>query len=205
VPLRLVVLAALALFAGSGLSGCGGGGGDDNGAGALALLGTTTTQQSAVASRNAQMANVAMSRRLLSGTFKPPAGFTLETVNPSVPLNRPADGAVEAVLTSPTGVEYVVMFGPTTVPCVGGGCTGASATVPIGSANPATSGAVFAPDIGRPAECGYDSDAHEIGCDSIANDEYISVHGQATGVSTLDAVAVLRAAIAYVQTVSAAK
>jgi hypothetical protein len=199
VPLR-AALAVIALLAGLVLSGCGGGG-DDSGAGALALLTTTTNPQSAAVSRNAQMANLAMSRKLLSGRFAPPAGFRLLSVNPSVPLNGPADGAVEAVLTSPTGVEYVVRFNPTTVPCVGSTCTGASTSMSVGSANPPASSAIFAPDIGRSAECGYDSDGHEIGCDTIVGDEYIAVHGLATQVSTTDAVAVLKAAIAYVQRV----
>ena len=203
-PLRGATLALLALAAGLALSGCGGGGSDDSGAGALALLTTTTNPQSATASRNAQMANLAMSRKLLSGRFKPPAGFTVLSVNPSVPLGSPADGAVKAVVTSPTGVEYVVTFGPTTIPCVGAACTGSSSSVIVGSANPASPSAIFAPDIGRSAECGYDSDAHEIGCDTIVDDEYVAVHGLATAVSTVDAVAVLKAAIAYVQSVGGA-
>jgi hypothetical protein len=148
------------------------------------------------------MANMPMSRRLLSGRFRPPAGFTLQSVNPSVPLTTPAYGAVQAVLTSPTGVEYVVVFGPTTVPCITANCTSPTKSVPVGSAAPVTSSAVFAPDIGRSAECGYDSDAHVIGCDTIVNDEYIAVRGNASRISTTDAVAVLRAAVAYVQTVS---
>jgi hypothetical protein len=199
VPLR-AALAVIALVAGLALSGCGGGG-DDSDAGALALLTTTTNPQSAVISRNAQMANLAMSRKLLSGRFAPPAGFRLLSVNPSVPLNGPADGAVEAVLTSPTGVEYVVRFTPSTVPCVGSACSGSSSSMSVGSANPPASSAIFAPDIGRSAECGYDTTGHEVGCDTIVGDEYIAVHGLATQVSTTDAVAVLKAAIAYVQRV----
>jgi hypothetical protein len=203
------MLAVLALIVGSSLSGCGGGSSDE---GDLVLATTTTptipgqpqnTQGTTFQSRSAMMANTTMSRKLLSGRFRPPAGFTVLGVNPSVPLASPADGAVRAVLRSPTDVEYVVMFGPTTVPCVGPTCGGASSrSVPVGSANPASSSAVFAPDIGRSAECGFDPEGPEVGCDSIVNDEYVSVHGIASQVSTADAVAVLKAAIAYVQSVS---
>jgi hypothetical protein len=196
----------LALAVGFALSGCGGDGSDEGDF----VLATTTTpgipgqpQSTTFQSRSAMMANTAMSRKLLSGRFRPPAGFTLLSVNPSVPLSAPADGAVRAVLSSPTGVEYVVMFTPTTVPCVGPTCGGASSmSVPVGSANPASSSAVFAPDIGRSAECGYDPDGPEVGCDSIVNDEYVAVHAIASQVSTTDAVAVLKAAISYVQSVS---
>jgi hypothetical protein len=205
VPVRGAPLAALVVLVGLALSGCGGDSSDDN---ALPLLTTTTTPLgggplgSSVASRNAMMANTTMSRKLLSGRFRAPAGFTVLSVNPSVPLGRPADGAVRAVVTSPTGVEYVVMFGPTIVPCVGANCPSASMSVPVGSANPSSSSAIFAPDIGRSAECGFDADGQRIGCDTIVDDEYISVAGNGSTVSTTDAVAILRAAVGYVQSVS---
>jgi hypothetical protein len=213
VPHR-AALAALALAVGSSLAGCGSGGSgsDDD----LVLPTTITSgfaggqgqnaQGSTFQSRSAMMANTTMSRKLLSGRLRPPHGFTVLSVNPSVPLSAPADGEVRAVVRSPTGVEYVVTFGPTTVPCVGPTCGGASSrSVPVGSANPSSSSAVFAPDIGRSAECGFDPEGPEVGCDSIVDDEYVAVHGIATSVSTADAVAVLKAAIAYVQTVSAGK
>jgi hypothetical protein len=213
VPLSRALLAALALAVGLGLAACGGGSSDETlivptttqqfvpGAGGGAAGAAAAAQFGNVGSRAAMMANTPMSRLLLSGKFKPPAGFTLLSVNPSIPLGLPAYGAVRAILTSPTGVEYDVMFGPPTVPCITANCTSSSRTVPVGSANPQPTAAVFAPDVGRSAECGYDPDSHQVGCDTIVNDEYISVRANALNVSTTDAVAVLRAAIVFVESV----
>jgi hypothetical protein len=201
-------LSALGLALAGGLTACGG----DGSSSADELVVPTTTQafpagggagqQQAFNNRGAMMANLPMSRRLLSGRFKPPAGFTLQSVNPSIPSGQVAYGAVRAILTSPTGVEYDVMFGPPAVPCIAANCTSATRTIPVGSANPQSTSAVFAPDVGMSAECGYDPDGHQVGCDTVTRDEYISVRANDLNVSTTDAVAVLRAAIAYVQSMS---
>ena len=54
----------------------------------------------------------------------------------------------------------------------------------------------FTPDLGVRAQCSY-SEAPEIGCDAIMGKEYVAVRGSGPGMSTGDAVAVLRAALAY--------
>jgi hypothetical protein len=78
----------------------------------------------------------------------------------------------------------------------------ATRTVTVGSANPQPTSAVFAPDIGRSAECGYDPDGNQVGCDTIVRDEYVAVRGISRAVSTTDAVAILRAAVVYVEGLS---
>jgi hypothetical protein len=157
----------------------------------------------ATGNRGAMMANLPMSRRLLSGRLKPPGGgFRLVSVNPAIPSGATAYGAVRAIIESPTGVEYDVLFGPPVVACVATNCASPTRTIPVGSANPQPNSAVFAPDIGMSAECGYDPDTHQVGCDTIVRDEYVAVRGNDQNVSTADAVAVLRAAVDYVRSMS---
>jgi hypothetical protein len=170
----------------------GGGGGGGQGA----------ANFNATGNRGAMLANLPMSRRLLSGRFKPPGGFTLVSVNPAIPSGQVAYGAVRAIITSPTGVEYDVMFGPPTIACTAPTCQQPTRTIPVGTANPQPNSAVFAPDVGMSAECGYDPDSHQVGCDTVVRDEYVAVRANDVNVSTSDAVAVLRAAIAYVESMS---
>jgi hypothetical protein len=144
-------------------------------------------------------ANTPMSRLLLSGRLKPPSGFTLVSVNPVVPTSGPAIGAVAATVMSPPSVEYDVTFSPQTVPCLSSSCTSVTRSLPVGGANPTNSQAVFSPTVGISAECGYDPDGHQVGCDSVVKNEYIAVRATSVSVSSADAVAVLRAAIVYVQ------
>jgi hypothetical protein len=148
---------------------------------------------------SATFANTPMSRLVLSGRLRPPAGFTVVSVNPIVPTSGPAIGAVAAVVMSPTSVEYDVTFSPQTVPCLSPSCTSVTRSLPVGLANPTNAQAVFSPEVGISAECGYDPDGHQIGCDAVVKDEYIAVRAGSLSVSTADAVAVLRAAIAYVR------
>jgi hypothetical protein len=144
-------------------------------------------------------ANTPMSRLILSGRLRAPTGFTVVSVNPIVPTTGPAIGAVAAVVMSPNSVEYDVTFSPQTVPCLSPSCTSVTRSLPVGSANPTSAQAVFSPEVGLEAECGFDPDGHQVGCDAVVKDEYIAVRGASLSVSTADAVAVLRAAIAYLQ------
>jgi hypothetical protein len=195
---RAALLVALSVLAGLGLAACGGSGSQ------LVVPPTTSTTtvdrngNTVAVGGPALSSNTPMTRLLLSGRLKPPAGFTLQSVNPLVPTTQANYGAVSAILTSPTGVVYNVVFSPPTVPCTSN-CVTARKTVVVGSANPSPSGAIFAPEVGMSAECGYDPDGHQVGCDTIVSDEYVSVRATSGNVSTADAVTVLRAAIAYVQ------
>ncbi len=203
VPLRAAALAALGVVAGLGLAACGGG---SSTSALVTTQATTPTPPDNPAANAARLiplvANTPMSRRLLSGRPELPPGFTLQSLNPYVPTTQPPYGAVIAAVTSPTGVEYTLLFSPSAVPCVGaqGTCPNVFRTLTVGNANPSPSGAVFSPIAGTDtAECGYDPDGHQVGCDALVGDEYISVKSTARKVSTADAVAILRAAVAYVQ------
>ncbi|MBV8395972.1 MAG: hypothetical protein JO064_06900 [Actinobacteria bacterium] len=194
--LRGIVLAALAATAGLALSACGG-----SGRATYTINGTTTPLPPGVVSTqraSTMLANTPMSRAVLSNRFKAPAGFTVESMNPVVPTQGYGYGSVGAVVMSSTSVEYDVTFSPLTIPCQSSACTSVTRTLSVGTANPTNAQAIFSPEIGQSAECGYDPDAHQVGCDTIVNGEYISVRGDAAAVSTVDAVAVLRAASAYV-------
>ena len=208
VPLRpaaLLALAAIGGLAGLGLAACGGGG--LPGAGVTGVSTTTTAGSGPQGAARTvagppMVANEPTSRRLLSGRPTLPAGFTLQSLNPYVPTTQPTYGAVSAVVTSPTGVEYAVLFSPSSIPCVGpaGSCANAFRALAVGSANPPSSGAVFSPLVGTDtAECGYNPDAGQVGCDTLVGGEYVSVTSTAPRVSTADAVAVLRAAVTYLK------
>jgi hypothetical protein len=203
VAFRAAILAALGIVAAFGLASCGG---SSPGSALVTTQATTATPSDnpgAIAARQIPVvANTPMSRRLLSGRPVLPAGLTLQSLNPYVPTTQPPYGAVVGTVTSQTGVEYTLMFSPSTVPCVGqlGACASSLRTLTVGSANPSATGAVFSPLVGTDtAECGYDPDGHQVGCDALVGDEYVSVKSTSRKVSTADAVAVLRAAVAYVQ------
>jgi hypothetical protein len=196
--LRRAWLGPIAVALALGAASCGG----KSAAPSYTITGTTTPLPPGVTSTtraSTLLANTPMSRLVLSGRFKPPAGFSVQSVNPIVPTTGYGYGAVSAKVLSPTAVEYDVTFSPMTVPCETAACTSVSRTLPVGSANPPNAQAIFSPEIGISAECGYDPDGHQVGCDSIVRDEYISVRADSSNVSTADAVAVLKAAVVYVE------
>jgi hypothetical protein len=142
---------------------------------------------------------VPLSTRLLSGTLAMPTGFKVGSINPLIPADGAPHGEVDASVMSPGGVTYGILFSPTVSPCSYAACTSATSTLTVGDASPAGAQTTFSPDLGTPARCGYDSDNPEVGCDAILGKEYISVRSNESGVSTSDAVAILRAALAYVR------
>jgi hypothetical protein len=139
---------------------------------------------------------VPLSTRLLSGTLVMPSGFTVASMNPLVPADTSPFGEVEGSVTSPSGNTYDVLFSPVVVPCGGMNCTSKTNTLAVGDAAPAYAEITIDPGLGIPARCGY-SETSEVGCDAISGTEYISVHGTGSGISTADAVVVLRAALAH--------
>jgi len=188
---------ALAAVLAAGTTACGGG----SSPGAFTEPQTATTPVPASTTQRAatMLANTPMSRRVLSGRFRVPGGFVVRSVNPVVPSGAPGYGSVAAVVISPTGVEYDVTFSPTTIPCLNNACTTVTRSIPVGTANPPNAQAIFSPEIGIAAECGFDPDGHQVGCDTIVKDEYVAVRSTSSAVSTADAVAILRAAVTYVQ------
>jgi hypothetical protein len=140
---------------------------------------------------------VPLSTRLLTGTFAVPSGFLVASINPLVPADAAPFGEVDASVTSPGGVAYGVVFSPTVVPCDYAACTSTTTTLAVGDAAPASAQVTIDPGLGTPAQCGYNSDAGEVGCDAISGKEYISVRGTGSGISTADAVVILRAALAH--------
>jgi hypothetical protein len=142
---------------------------------------------------------VPLSTRLLTGTFAVPAGFLVASINPLVPADAAPFGEVDASVTSPGGVAYGVVFSPIVVPCDYAACTSKTTTLAVGDAAPASAQVTIDPGLGTPAQCGYNSDAGEVGCDAISGKEYIAVRGTGSGISTADAVVILRAALAYLR------
>ena len=55
------------------------------------------------------------------------------------------------------------------------------------------------PNLGTQGQCGYNSDASEVGCDAIHGKEYVAVRSSGPGISTAHTVVVLRAALAYLR------
>jgi hypothetical protein len=111
----------------------------------------------------------------------------------------PPFGEVDASVTSPGGNTYEVVLSPVVVPCDYAACTSKTTTLAVGDAAPASAQVTIDPGLGTPAQCGYNSDASEVGCDAISGKEYIAVRGTGSGISTADAVVVLRAALAYLR------
>jgi len=142
-----------------------------------------------------------LSAKLLSGAFEVPEGFTVSEINPFVPADASPFGAVDSTVMSPTGVTYSVAFSPVDVPCEYAMCTSPTSTMTVGNSTPYGAQTTFDPDLREPAMCGFDSDAGEVGCDTIIGEEYLSVNATGPDVSTADAIAVLRAAIAYLAAV----
>lgn len=138
---------------------------------------------------------VPLSTRLLTGTFSVPPGFTVGSINPLVPADAAPFGEVTASVTSPGGVAYDAIFSPTVVPCDYAACTETTTTLVVGNAAPPDAQVTIDPDVGTQAQCGYNSDTSEVACDAIRGEEYISVRGNGPGISTADAVVVLRAAL----------
>jgi Recombination endonuclease VII len=118
-----------------------------------------------------------LSTRLLTGTFAVPSGFLVASINPLVPADAAPFGEVDASVTSPGGVAYGVVFSPTVVPCDYAACTSRTTALAVGDAAPASVQVTIDPGLGAPAQCGYDSDAGEVGCDAISGKEYIAVRG----------------------------
>lgn len=154
---------------------------------------TTGTPQATTTSR------VPLTTRLSTGTFSVLSGFLVTSINPLVPADTAPFGEVDASVTSPGGVAYDVVFSPVVVPCGYAACTSKTTTLAVGDVAPANSEVTIDPDLGTPAQCGYNSDASEVGCDAIHGMEYIAVRGNRSGISTADAVSILRAALAHLQ------
>lgn len=138
-----------------------------------------------------------LTSQLLSGTFVVPSGFTVGATNPLIPADVAPYGAVSSSVTSPSGATYDVEFSPVVIPCGYAACTSAKITLVVGNASPAQTQTSLVPDVGVPAQCGYDGDNAEVGCDAIIGPEYVAVRASGPGTSTADAVAVLRAAVEY--------
>jgi hypothetical protein len=135
--------------------------------------------------------------QLLSGILTVPSGFNVTAVNPLVPADAAPYGAVTASVTSAGGAAYDVEFSPVVIPCGYAMCTSTTSSLAVGDAAPYEAQTTFAPDVGAEAQCGYNGDTLEVGCDAIVGNECISVRTSRPGVSTADAVAVLRAAVEY--------
>jgi len=69
----------------------------------------------------------------------------------------------------------------------------------VGNAAPAGAQVTIDPNLGTQGQCGYNSDASEVGCDAIHGEKYVAVSSSGPGISTPHTVVVLPAALAYLR------